>query len=82
VFGFDSSADALDLRPLLANIDMKGSVAALRNYVTITDHGNDALVKIGPVDQGGGTAVAVPYGPGTTVTRLDNPISQGAIRIA
>jgi hypothetical protein len=60
---------------------LSGDVAALGNYVTITDQGADALVNFDPAGHGGGTTVAVLQGLGNTVISLDNLVARGAIRL-
>jgi hypothetical protein len=83
VSGFDPGTDVLDLGPLLsaANVTLSGNLAALSNYLTIADQGADAVVRFDPTGQGGGNAVAILQGLGSTVTTLDTLVAQGAIRI-
>ena len=79
ISGFDPATDVLDLRSLLseANIDLNGNIAALSDYLTIVDQGNDALVRFAANGQGGGATVAILRGLGNVVTNLDTAIAQG-----
>lgn len=83
VSDFDPGADALDFRALFsgAKIDLNGDIAALAQYVSITDQGNDAVVSFDPFLPGGGL-VAVLRGLGDPATNLASLVSQGAIRVA
>jgi hypothetical protein len=84
VSGFDPATDVLDLRSLLseANVNLNGDVAALSNYLSITDQGGNAFVNFNPTGQGGGgSTVAVLQGLGNVVTGLGRLLGQGAIRI-
>ena len=84
VSGFDPGTDVLDLRTLLseANVDLNGSLSTLGNYLTVTDQGADALLSFDPAGHGGGSAVAVLLGLGSTITGLNTLVADGAIRIA
>ncbi len=81
--GFDPGTDVLDFSAVLneAGVDLTGGVAALGNYVTIADQGANAVVDFDPTGHGGGSAVAVLQGLGSTVTNLGGLIAQGAVRI-
>jgi hypothetical protein len=82
ISGFDPGSDVLDLSSLLseANVSLNGDIAALNNYVAISNVGADALVGFDPTGHGGGTTVAVLQGLGNS--SLDALIARGAIRIA
>jgi len=84
IAGFDPTTDVLDLRSLLseANVNLNGSFAASGNYLTVTDQGTSAVLNFDPTGQGGGSAVAVLQGLGSTVTNLDTLIAQGALRVS
>jgi len=84
ITGFNPTTNVLDLRSLLseANVNLNGNFASLANYVTVTDQGTSAVVNFDTTGQGGGSAVAVLQGLGSTVTNLDSLIAQGAVRIS
>jgi hypothetical protein len=82
ISGFDPGSGVLDLRSLLseANVSLNGDIAALNNYVAISNVGSDALVGFDPTGHGGGTTVAVLQGLGNS--SMDALVARGAIRIA
>jgi plastocyanin len=84
ISGFDPSTEVLDLSFLLseANVNLNGSVAALGNYLAVTEQGANALLSFDPTGHGGGSTVAVLLGLGSTVTGLNTLVADGAIRIA
>ncbi len=83
VSGFNPSTDVLDFSAVLsaASINLNGNVAALGNYVTIVDQGANAVVNFDPTGYGGGSAIAVLQGLGSTVTSLGALVTDNAIRI-
>ena len=84
VSGFVPGTDALDVGTLLsaANIALGGDVGALSNYLTVVDQGGNAVLNFDPSGHGGGSAIAVLRGSGSSVTSLASLIDDGAIRNA
>ena len=82
VSGFDPGTDVLDVRSLLseAGVNLNGDIAALSNYLTVTDVGSDALLNFDPSGQGGGGTAVVLQGLGGAVTGLNTLIAHGAIQ--
>jgi V8-like Glu-specific endopeptidase len=82
VSGFDPGTDILDVRSLLseAGVNLNGDIAALSNYLTVTDVGSDALLNFDPSGQGGGSTAVVLQGLGSAVTGLNTLIAHGAIQ--
>jgi hypothetical protein len=84
ISGFDPTTDVLDLRSLLseANVNLNGDLAALGNYLTITDQGSDALLGFDPTGHGGGSTVAVLLGSASTVTNFEAMVARGVLRVS
>jgi hypothetical protein len=84
VSGFSPGTDVLDVGALLAtaNVNLNGDLAGLANYLTVVDQGADAVLNFDPSGHGGGSAIAVLQGLGSSVTSVASLIDHGAIRNA
>ena len=72
----------LDLRSLLAGAQLTAQEVSpsLASYFNVVDQGADAVLLFDPAGHGGGSAVAVLQGLGSTVTNVNTLLADGAIR--